>query len=416
MKFDSMSPATWEEDSIWEHLEWLRNNAPVYWDETNELWVLSKYADVEYVSKNNKLFCSSGGVRPNNPSRLSIIDMDEPRHTQLRGLIRKGFTPRMVGNLESAFRKIATDAIDKVAHKGECDFVLDISVPLPLELIAELIGIRKEDRATFHRWSDELIAADGNLDDPEIMGKATRAYAEYAEYLQEIFADRRANPRDDLISILVGAKEEGLLGTNTLKDGVKRIPGATEEDVALATDELLMFMVLLLVAGNETTRNAISGGIAQLIENPGERQKLIDDPSLMDSAVEEIVRHVTPVLNFSRSATEDTELRGTKIAKDQKVLMLYPGANRDPEVFDDPDAFKIDRNPNPHLGFGIGNHFCLGANLARMEIRVTLEEVLRRMPDMSYAGGPPKMVPSPLVRSFVSMPVTFTPEARGRTS
>jgi cholest-4-en-3-one 26-monooxygenase len=171
-----------------------------------------------------------------------------------------------------------------------------------------------------------------------------------------------------------------------------------------------MFLVTLLIAGNETTRNAITGGVSALIENPAERQKLVDDPGLIPTAVEEIVRYVSPVLNFQRTATADTELGGKRIEKGQKLLLVYPSANRDAAVFEDPDRFRVDRDPNPHLAFGIGNHYCLGANLARMELRVVLGEVLRRMPDMVYGDGPPRIALSPLVRSFVSMPVRFTPE------
>ena len=212
------------------------------------------------------------------------------------------------------------------------------------------------------------------------------------------------------MSILVGAHDQGILGETDLRDvpNEHRIDEAVRE--GLGQDELVMFMVLLLVAGNETTRNAISGGMAELIQNPGERARLIANPALLPAATEEIVRHVTPVLSFARTATEDTELRGVAIAKGQKVLLIYPSANHDPEVFDDPDRFVIDRKPNAHLGFGIGNHFCLGANLARMEIRVAFEEILRRLPDIEFASGPPEMRPSALVRSYVHMPVTFTPE------
>ena len=179
----------------------------------------------------------------------------------------------------------------------------------------------------------------------------------------------------------------------------------------MAKDELTMFLVTLLIAGNETTRNALSGGMSQLIENPGERQKLIDNPALIPTAVEEIVRHVSPVLNFARTATQDTELRGQKIKQGEKLLLMYPSANRDADIFTDPDAFKVDRDPNPHVAFGIGNHFCLGANLARMEIRIVLEELLTRVPDMEYSEGPPSMHPSLLVRSYTRMPVRFTPAA-----
>ena len=171
-----------------------------------------------------------------------------------------------------------------------------------------------------------------------------------------------------------------------------------------------MMMVLLLVAGNETTRNGISGGMSLLIENPEERQKLIDDPSLIPAAIEEMVRLVSPVLSFARTATQDTELRGEKIRKGDIVLMLYASANRDAEEFEDPDAFKIDRDPR-HLAFGLGNHFCLGANLARMEMRVAFEELLRRLPDMEYADGGPEIRPSALVHTFLHMRVRYTPEA-----
>jgi cytochrome P450 family 142 subfamily A polypeptide 1 len=410
MEIDILDAMMWA-DGVWERLRWLRENDPVYWDAKNELWVLSKYREVEYVSKHHKLFCSGEGTRPNMPTKLSILDMDEPRHGQLRRLINRGFMPRMVAKLEGIFRQLTTEAIDKVAKKGKCDFVTDIAVPMPLELIAEMIGIDKGDREKFHYWSDSMIASDGFYDNPEVMAKAVASFGEYVDYLEGIIEARRGTPRDDLVSILVHAKDEGLLGSCSDvvdEDALKKI--GSEEAVTMAHDELKMFLVTLLVAGNETTRNAISGGMSQLIENSGERQKLIDDPSLMPTAVEEVVRHVSPVLNFARTATADSELCGKPIKKGQKVLLLYPSANRDPEVFEDPDAFKVDRDPNPHLGFGIGNHYCMGANLARMELRVVLEEVLRRMPNMEYAEGPPKMHPSTLVRSFVHMPVRFTPE------
>jgi len=343
------------------------------------------------------------------PTKLSIVDMDEPRHGQLRKLINKGFTPRMVAKLEGYFRELTHDAISRVIERGECDFVLDIAVPLPLELIAELIGIDKRDRDRFHHWSDTMIAADGNYDNEEIMAAATGAAAEYMEYLQDTIAARKISPRDDLISILTNAKEDGLLGSNHHEVDHTKLTKFSQQDIAIATDELIMFLVALLVAGNETTRNAITGGISALIENPLERQKLVDDPTLIPLAADEIVRFVSPVLSFARTAMQDTELRGRTIKKGQKILMIYPSANRDADVFDRPDCFVADRSPNPHLGFGIGNHFCLGANLARMEIRVVVEEVLRRMPDMKYVAGPPKRFPSSLVRSFTSMPVRFTP-------
>ena len=322
----------------------------------------------------------------------------------------------MVRKLETTFREIATETIDIIAPRGECDFVDDISVPMPLLLIAEMIGIRKEDRERFHRWSDDLIAGDGNRDNAEIMQKSAQALREYADYLKEIFAERRKHPQDDLVSILVGAKDQGLIGENKYEMEIEARPidasamERIQQTRDLADDELVMLMVLLLVAGNETTRNGISGGMSLLIENPGERQKLIDDPSLIPAAVEEMVRLVSPVQSFARTATQDTELRGKKIRKGEIVLMLYPSANLDPDEFEDPETFKIDRDPR-HLGFGVGNHFCLGANLARMEMRVAFEELLRRLPDMEYAAGGPENRPSPLVHTYLHMRVRYTPEA-----
>jgi cytochrome P450 family 142 subfamily A polypeptide 1 len=339
-----------------------------------------------------------------NAPKIGLIDEGEPRHGSLRGLINKGFTPRMVKKLEVVFREITREALDAVASQGECDFVEAVAVPLPLLLIAEMIGIRREDRARFHRWSDDMIRGDG-AKDVETIARAGRAFVEYSGYVREIIEDRRRRPKDDLVSILVGAKDAGLL-TIWNQD----TPFGEDHPLDLANDELIMLLVILLVAGNETTRNGLSGGMQLLIENPRERQKLIDDPKLIPSAVEEMVRLVSPVHSFARTVVEDTELRGRRLRAGERVLMLYPSANRDAEVFEEPDAFRAERNPT-HLGFGLGPHFCLGANLARMEMRVAFEELLRRFPDMEYADSVgPLVVPSALVRSCTQMQVRYTPE------
>jgi len=389
------------------HMRWLREHDPVHWSEPDGLWVVSRFEDVSYVSKNQALFSSAGGVRPNTPVKLALIDEGEPRHGKLRGLINRGFTPRMVAKLEKVFLEITTEALDAVAPRGECDFVEDIAVPLPLLLIAEMIGIRREDREDFHQWSDAMISAEGRLDDPEVVQRSGAAFLAYSTYCTSIIEDRRKSPRDDLVSILVGAKDAGTLG----ELDVPVQPEGSDEQLALANDELIMMMVLLLVAGNETTRNALSGGMELLIENPAERQKLIDDPGLVRSAVEEMVRMVSPVHSFARHVTQDLELGGKTLRKGDKVLMLYPSANRDERVFEEPERFRVDRNPQ-HLGFGIGTHFCLGANLARMEMRVAFTELLRRLPDMEYSTGGPEIVPSALVRSCKHMYLRFTPEQR----
>jgi cytochrome P450 family 142 subfamily A polypeptide 1 len=405
MDVDFASAEAWD-DRMHERARWLRDRDPVHWSDKSQLWVVSRFEEVAWVSKHQELFTSAFGVRPDNPVKLGLIDEDEPRHGHLRKLINRGFTPRMVKKLEVKFREIAGETIDAVADQGACDFVNDIAVPMPLLLIAEMIGIRREDRERFHHWSDTMIAAEGHLDDPQIMQRAAASYLEYAAYVTKIIEDRRRQPQDDLVSILVGAKDQGLLREYDSSAGFQE---SSDAELALANDELIKLLVVLLVAGNETTRNGISGGMQLLIENPGEREKLLDDPSLIPLAVEEMVRLVSPVRSFSRTVVRDTELCGRRLLAGQKVLMLYPSANRDPRAFEDPDAFRVERNAN-HLGFGIGSHFCLGANLARMEMRVAFEELLRRLPDMEYADEGPVILPSPLVRTCSRMRVRYTPE------
>jgi cytochrome P450 family 142 subfamily A polypeptide 1 len=403
-----LDPKTWDRN-VHARMRWLRENDPVRWSEKDQCWVVSKFEDVAHVSKRQDLFTSARGVRLGNAPKIGLIDEGEPRHGRLRSLINKGFTPRMVKKLEVAFREITSEAIDAIASAGEADFVEDVAVPLPLSLIAEMIGIRKQDRKLFHQWSDAMIRGDGNQDDPAIMAAAGQAFMAYSAYVREIIEDRRRHPQDDLVSILVGAKDAGVL---TTFDQPHDRAGLVEGQLELANDELIMLLVILLVAGNETTRNALSGGMQLLIEHPEERQKLIDDPKRIPSAVEEMVRMVSPVQSFARTATEDTELRGRRIREGERVLMLYPSANRDADAFEDPDVFRVERNPM-HLGFGLGPHFCLGANLARMEMRVAFEELLRRLPDMEFADAEGAViVPSALVRSCTRMRVRFTPEGR----
>jgi cytochrome P450 family 142 subfamily A polypeptide 1 len=400
-----LDAAAWDEQMP-ERTRWLRANDPVFWSEKSRVWVITKYADVVTVSKNQELFTSADGVRAGQNVRIGLIDEGEPRHTQLRNLINKGFTPRMVRKLEDPFQRATTDVLDAVARLGVCDFVDDIAVPLPLIMIAEMIGVRQQDRGRFHHWSDAMIAADGNYGDPAIMAAATTAFTEYSAYVTEIIEARRRAPQDDLISILTGADDQGLL--RRFDQG--EFPGGTvPESIDLANSELLLLLVILMVAGNETTRNGMSGGMQLLIENPAQRAKLLADPALVPSAVEEMLRLISPVLSFSRKVTRDTALRGKTLRGGDQVLMLYGSANRDEEVFEDAEAFRVERNPQ-HLAFGIGTHFCLGANLARMEMRTLFEHVLRRLPDVEYATTGPLMRPSALVRSCVEMQVRYTPE------
>jgi len=400
-----LDPASWDADMP-ARMKWLRENDPVHWSEPDGCWIVSKYEDVAYASKHQDLFSSEHGVRLGNAPKIGLIDEGEPRHGKLRALINKGFTPRMVKQLELKFREIVKESLDAIGPHGRCDFVEDVAVPLPLLVIAEMIGIRREDRQRFHHWSDAMIRGDG-AKDPEIIMGAGKAFVEYSTYVTEIIEDRRKNPKDDLVSILVGANDRGMLRSfDQQLDGMHR----SEQQLQLANNELIMLLVILLVAGNETTRNGLSGGMQLLIENPAERQKLIDDPSLLPSAVEEMVRMVSPVHSFARTATCDTVLGNRTISAGERILMLYPSANRDADVFEDPDTFRVERNPL-HLGFGLGPHFCLGANLARMEMRVAFEELLRRFPDMRYADSEGAVVVgSALVRSCVRMNLAFTPE------
>ena len=410
---DFAQASSWNHEMA-ERMRWLRENERIFWSEKTNAFIISRFEDVSFISKNNDLFCSGQGVLPDpRITNIGLIDEDEPRHTEMRGLINRGFTPRMVQKWEEIFQRITDEAIDEIAQKGECDFVEDIAVPLPLTLIAEMIGIRPEDRERFHQWSDAMIGSTGNMDDPLKVAAAGKAALEYFEYLTDIIEDRRKNPKQDLISILVRAKDDGILIQH---DGYanENVFGASRTDAErdMSNDELIKMCVLLLVAGNETTRNGLSGAMQLLIENPESRARLIEDPSLIPAAIEEMLRLVSPVVSFARTTTNDTELQGVAIKKGQKVLMIYGSANRDAAEFENPDTFELDRNAQ-HLAFGIGNHFCMGANLARMELRVALTELLRRIPDMSYAANGPEFGSSALVRSVAHMHVRFTPERIG---
>ncbi len=408
---DFTSSDSWAGEEMAGRMKWLRENDPVFWSEKSGFWIITKYRDLEFISKNQEVFTSEFGIRPGSDVVAGLIDDGEPRHGILRKMINRGFTPRMVKKLETTFRQITKEAIDAVASRGECDFVQSISVPLPILLIAEMLGIRKEDQEKFHHWSDDLILSQGNEDKPEFMAKAAQAFIEYGRYVTVLIEEKRQKPQDDLMSILVGAKDDGLLNRDMSNRGLEG--GQSAEHLALANDELILLLVVLMIAGNETTRNGISGGMQLLIENPEERQKLLEDPSLMDSAVEEAVRVVSPVRTMARTLTRDHEIGGKKMLKGQQVCLAYASANRDADVFEAPDSFRIDRNPQ-HLGFGIGTHFCLGANLARMEMRVTFEQALKRLPDMAYSRGGPEFIPSSLVRSCSHMWVRYGDETQPR--
>ena len=350
------------------HLTWMRKEAPVFWDEASQLWGISKHEDVQNISKSPKTFGNSDGMRPDSPPLPSMINMDDPEHRQRRALVNKGFTPRRIANHEDKVQEICADLVDralvKVRNEGSCDFVMDVAAPLPMIMIGDMLGVEPEDRDMLLRWSDDMVTGTSFTAPPEVLERAAISFAEFQAFNEKTVADRRSKPeQDDLISILVHGRLNG---------------------EGLDAEALLHETLLILVGGDETTRHVITGGMHQLLLHPEQRALLANDPSKIPTAVEEMLRWVTPIKNMARTATEDTELRGETIRKGEKIMLLYPSANRDEEVFDKPFDFDVTRKPNDHLAFGgYGAHFCLGASLARLEIRVMFEEVLRRAPQLN---------------------------------
>ncbi len=376
----------------------LRTEAPVFWHSEKDgpgFWAITKYDDVAHVSRNHKTFSSakrSALMREPNEEELGqmqimMLNMDPPRHTKLRLLVNKGFTPRMVNRLEPRIREMTNRIIDGIAEKGEGDFVRDIAAELPLQVIAEMIGVPQEDRHKVFDWSNRLIG----FDDPEYttsLEDGKLASAQMYMYANELVQSRSGRPGDDLVSVLMNAEVDG---------------------ERLTEMEFDVFFLLLAVAGNETTRNLISGAMQALSENPEQKARLLADPSLMPTAVEEMLRWVSSVMHFRRTVMHDTEIRGQKLREGDKVVIWYISANRDEDVFPHADRFDVGRTPNEHLAFGLGAHFCLGNNLARLEIKVLFEELLRRLPDIEIAG-PVRRLRSNFINGIKAMPVRFTPE------
>ena len=390
-----------------EYLAMLRREAPVSWNPAPAVgegmtpvkqgfWVLSKYEDVHAVSRNPKLFSSFEGgpfvwdmdEQSMAGQRLMLIAMDPPQHVKYRRLVQRGFTPRMVDKLEPTIRKHARAAVDRVARKGACEFVEELACELPLTLICELMGIPVEDRRQIFEWSNALIGGD----DPDMkVDNPMAVAAQMWMYANKLAAEKKAKPDDTLISAYVNGSVEG---------------------EAITEAEFNNFFLLLAVAGNETTRNATSQFVRLMHEHPDQWALLTSDVErYLPGAIEEALRFAPPVLHFRRTALEDTEIRGQRIRKGDKVYLSYPSVNRDEEVFG-PSSMRLDitREKNDHLAFGIGEHFCLGANLARMQLACILREIATRMPDLRLAG-PPAFQRSSLIAGIKRMPVQFTPEA-----
>jgi len=372
-----------------ERWAWMRANAPVYWDDETGIWGVASHEHVSTVSRDWHTFCSGKGSRPES-SVPSMINMDGPEHGFRRGIVSRGFTVRRVQDHEPYLRRTVTRLLDDVCERGSCDVVTDVATPLPMAMIGELMGLPPEDYDRLLHWSD-LFATGG----AEVLPEVEQAVMEWVGYITGVVEQRRAaGPADDLVSLVVHATDEGR---------------------SLTDADLIFETMLILVGGDETTRHVVSGGLDAMLRNPDQLAMVRDDRSLLASAVEEMLRWVTPVRNMNRTATRDVELGGMQIHEDDRVLLLYPSANRDEAVFADADRFDVRREPNPHVAFGaFGRHHCLGAQLARLELRVLFDELLDRLPDIHLADpdAPRRERRGNFVLGLESLPVEFAPAPR----
>ncbi|MBM4265568.1 MAG: cytochrome P450 [Deltaproteobacteria bacterium] len=365
---------------------WLRTHAPVYRDRTNQLWGISRYDDIVHVERHPELFCSGRGFRPNFPGDASMIGQDDPRHLLQRRLFNSSLTPRKVLDLEPLVRETVTGLLDAFADRGECDVVRDVAIPLPVMLVIRLIGFDVEAWPVFAEIAETTNAAGGG---PRYLNESVmKAVLLWRERIHALIGSRRDERRTDATSAMLDAHEA--------------------RRVERSDDDMAMEALLLLNGGSDTTRHVIGGATLALLEHPEQLELLRREPERIPVAVEEFIRWVTPILNMRRTATRDTEIAGIPIAEGEEVLMMFSSANRDETRFTDPDRFDVTRDPNPHLSFGLGTHFCLGASLARLELRVVFEEMLRRLEDLRRATeGPLPYVRNAFVRGLEALPVRF---------
>jgi len=370
---------------------WMRDEAPAYFDEAAGVWGITRYADVKEISKDPDTFSNAGGIRPDSTALPMMIDFDAPEHVRRRRLVSEGFTPKRIRESAEGVRTVCDAIIDTVCEQGSADFVKDIAAPLPMIVIGDMLGVAPEDRDDLLRWSDDMVKALGSPD-PTAMDGAAVAAMEYAGYITEVIEQRRRdNQSDDLVGTLVHAE----------------IDGDKLDEASLIYETLL-----ILIGGDETTRHVLSGGMYELLTHPDQFALLASEPGRRQLGIEEMLRWVSPIKNMARTATRDVDLHGQTIAKGQKLLLLYPSANRDERNFDGPDRFDVTRTPNDHMAFGFGAHFCLGNRLARLELATMLDRLFERLPDLALATDtePPKRNAN-FVSGIESMPVSFTPTA-----
>jgi cholest-4-en-3-one 26-monooxygenase len=385
-----------------EFFSYLRRECPVYWQPEKPpgkgFWAVTRHADVAAVSRDTGTFSSYAGTTLLADmaddvvamQRLMMLNMDPPEHTRQRRLVMRGFTPRVLAGIEGYVRGLCAEIIGRVAGRDEVDFVHEVAARLPIAVIAELLGAPREDLEKLHDWSNRMIG----FDDPELQqpgSDAVLAATEMFAYAGELGALRRREPRDDIVSRLVQPDDSG--------DELEEF-------------EFVMFFVLLAIAGNETTRNAIAGGMLAFLEHPDQWRRLGEDRSLLPGAVEEILRWVTPVMEFRRTATRDARIGEQEVKQGDKIILFHPSANRDEAVFDDPHRFDIGRDPNPHLSFGGGGpHYCLGAHLARLQLRCMFEALLDRQPDIELLA-PVRRLRSNFISGIKEMRVRLSADAR----
>lgn len=371
-----------------EAYRWMRANEPVFRDRNGQA-AATTYQAVLDAERAPELFSSAGGIRPDQPGMPYMIDMDDPAHLLRRKLVNSGFTRKRVMDKVPSIMNLCDTLIDAVCERGECDFVRDIAAPLPMAVIGDMLGVLPSEREMLLKWSDDLVCGLSSHVDETVIQKLMETFAAYTEFTKDEITKRRANPSDDLFSILVNAEVEGQ---------------------RMSDDEIVFETLLILIGGDETTRHTLSGGVEQLLRNHDQWETLVVKPDALPGAIEEMLRWTSPVKNMCRTLTADTTFHGTDLKEGEKVMLMFESANFDEAVFENPDEFRIDRNPNSHLAFGFGTHFCLGNQLARLELKLMVERLLVRLPDLRLADGAQvPLRPANFVSGPEAMPVVFTP-------